>query len=289
MPKRFKDISKHPEVISILMEALKEDVGTGDHSSLSCIHADKVSSAKLIFKDQGIAAGISIAKQVLMMNDRNCVFTFFKKDGDKVKKGDIGFQVKGNAHSLLKSERLLLNIMQRLSGIATVTWEAASLIKAYHTKILDTRKTTPNLRILEKWAVTVGGGFNHRHGLYDMIMLKDNHVDVAGGIVPAIKKAKQYLSDNHMDLEIEVETRNLDEVRQALTALPVQRIMLDNYTADMTRQAVELIAGRCQTEASGGITLDNIEDYAKAGVDFISLGMLTHSVKSLDISFKIKL
>jgi nicotinate-nucleotide pyrophosphorylase (carboxylating) len=211
------------------------------------------------------------------------------EDGDKVKKGEIGFEVKGNAQALLKSERLLLNIMQRLSGIATITQHAVSLVKPYGTKILDTRKTTPNLRILEKWAVTVGGGVNHRQGLYDMVMLKDNHVDVAGGIVQAIEKAKRYLIENDLELGIEVETRNLEEVKQALTALPIQRIMLDNYSPEMTKQAVEMIDKKCQTESSGGITLENIEEYAKTGVDFISLGMLTHSVKSLDISFKIKL
>jgi nicotinate-nucleotide pyrophosphorylase (carboxylating) len=289
MPKRLKDISKHPEVVRIIKKALEEDIGSGDHSSLACIDSSKISHAELIFKDNGIAAGISIAKQILVMNDIECIITSFKEDGDKVRNGEIGFEVEGNALALLKSERLLLNIMQRLSGIATITYQAASLVKQYGTKILDTRKTTPNLRILEKWAVTVGGGFNHRQGLYDMVMLKDNHVDVAGGIVPAIEKAKKYLYDNDLELGIEVETRNLDEVRQALSVLPIQRIMLDNYTPEMTKQAVDLIDKRCQTESSGGITLENIEEYAKTGVDYISLGMLTHSVKSLDISFKIKL
>jgi nicotinate-nucleotide pyrophosphorylase (carboxylating) len=289
MPKRFRDISKEPEVTKIIRNALMEDIGSGDHSSLSCISSDKISTAKLIFKDNGIAAGISIARQILVMNDANCIINKSLNDGDTVKNGDIGFEVSGNAHALLKSERLLLNIMQRLSGIATVTSQAVSRLKGYKTRILDTRKTTPNLRVLEKWAVTVGGGYNHRQGLYDMIMLKDNHVDVSGGIVPAIEKAKQYLMANELELGIEVETRNLEEVRQALRALPVYRIMLDNFSPEMTRQAVDLIGGKTQTEASGGITLDNIEEYAKAGVDFISLGMLTHSVKSLDISFKIKL
>jgi nicotinate-nucleotide pyrophosphorylase (carboxylating) len=289
MPKRFRDISKEPEVTRIIQDALKEDIGSGDHSSLSCISSDKISTAKLIFKDNGIAAGLAIARRILIMNDSQCVITTPLNDGEKVKRGDIGFEVKGNAHALLKSERLLLNIMQRLSGIATVTAAAVALVKGYNTRILDTRKTTPNLRVLEKWAVTVGGGYNHRRGLYDMIMLKDNHVDVSGGVIPAIEKAKQYLLANDLELGIEVETRNLEEVKQALSALPVYRIMLDNFTPEMTRQAVDLIAGRTQTEASGGITLDNIGEYAKAGVDFISLGMLTHSVKSLDISFKIKL
>ena len=240
MEKKFKDISQDPQLLKIIHDALNEDIGSGDHSSLSCISPDKISSAKLIFKDDGIAAGISIAHTILKINDEQCIITGTINDGDVVKKGDIGFVVEGNAQSLLKSERLLLNIMQRLSGIATVTAQAVSRIKNSKTRILDTRKTTPNLRLLEKWAVTVGGGFNHRYGLYDMIMLKDNHVDVAGGVIAAIEKAKKYLSDQHLDLGIEVETRNL-------------------------------------------------EDYARTGVDFISLGMLTHSVKSLDISFKIKL
>jgi nicotinate-nucleotide pyrophosphorylase (carboxylating) len=289
MSAHFKDISSDPGVIQIIEQALLEDIGNGDHSSLSCIAKDKVSSAKLIFKDNGIAAGMSIAETILRINDVSCEIDMLIRDGDKVTKGDIGFVVRGNAQALLKSERLLLNIMQRLSGIATVTSHAMSLISHTATKVLDTRKTTPNLRILEKWAVTVGGGYNHRIGLYDMIMLKDNHVDVAGGIIPAIEKAKTYLADKQLDLGIEIETRTLDEVRQALTMLPIQRIMLDNYSPELCRQAVELIAGKCETEASGGITLANIAEYADAGVDFISLGMLTHSVKSLDISFKIKL
>ena len=197
--------------------------------------------------------------------------------------------MEGNAQALLKSERLLLNIMQRLSGIASITHQVVSLIKNTKARILDTRKTTPNLRILEKWAVTAGGGFNHRIGLYDMIMLKDNHVDVAGGIVPAITKAKQYLLDNNLSLPIEIETRSIEEVKLALTQLPIKRIMLDNFTPEKTLEAVILIDNKCETESSGGITMKNILEYAVTGVNFISLGMLTHSVKSLDISFKIKL
>lgn len=289
MVQGIKDISRLPEVSEIIERALREDVGSGDYSSLSCIDKDHKATAKLIFKDNGIAAGIKIAETILKLNDPDCNITFFKQDGDSVAVGDIGLEVSGLAQALLKSERLLLNIMQRLSGIATVTNKAASLIAQYHTKVLDTRKTTPNLRVLEKWAVTVGGGMNHRIGLYDMVMLKDNHIDVAGGIVPAIQKAKNYLAANGLSLGIEVETRNLTEVEQALSQLPIQRIMLDNYSPEQVKAAVALINGRCETEASGGITLDNIAEYAAAGVDFISLGMLTHSVKSLDISFKIKL
>lgn len=285
----MQDISKLPEVREIIMNALKEDVGNGDHSSLSCIDPERGAKARLIFKDNGIAAGLSIAFEILKINDPHCEIKSYIKDGDRVVNSDIGFEVFGNARNLLKSERLLLNIMQRLSGIATISNKAASLISDLPTKILDTRKTTPNLRILEKWAVTAGGGYNHRFGLYDMIMLKDNHIDVAGGIVPAIQKAKKYLQDKNLELGIEVETRNIEEVKEVLTQLPVQRIMLDNYSPGQTAEAVKLIAGRSETEASGGITLDNIRLYAESGVDFISLGMLTHSVKSLDISFKIKL
>jgi nicotinate-nucleotide pyrophosphorylase (carboxylating) len=289
MLQTIPDISHHPEVLDIIKRALSEDIGSGDHSSLSSIENDRISTAKLIFKDNGIAAGLNIAYTILKLNDNNCQIQALKQDGDLVKYGDIGFEVTGNAHGLLKSERLLLNIMQRLSGIASITHIAADKIKAYPTKVLDTRKTTPNLRILEKWAVTVGGGHNHRIGLYDMIMLKDNHVDVAGGVMNAIQKAKAYLAEKNLSLGIEIETRTIDEVKQALTQLPFQRIMLDNFTPETTKEAVELINKQCETEASGGITLDNIEAYAKSGVDFISLGMLTHSVKSLDISFKIKL
>ncbi len=288
MPAQFKNISHTKEVIDIINQALAEDVGSGDHSSLACIDSKKVSEAKLIFKEGGIVAGLAIAKQILVMNDKDCVITTFREDGDKVKGGDIAMEVKGNAQALLKSERLLLNIMQRLSGIATVTSKAVQLVKDYPVRILDTRKTTPNLRVLEKWAVTVGGGYNHRKGLYDMVMLKDNHVDVAGGIEAAIQKAKSYLKENDLELGIEVETRNLEEVAQALKALPIQRIMLDNFPPGLVKEAVQMIDSKCQTEASGGITLDNIREYAATGVNFISLGMLTHSVKSLDISFKIK-
>lgn len=289
MPQLVSDISKEPEVLKIIHQALAEDVGNGDHSSLSCIAEDTKSTAQLIFKDHGVAAGISIAHTILRINDPEIEIETYIHDGDPVKPGDIGFVVKGKAQGLLKSERLLLNIMQRLSGVATITAEAVKRVEGLKTRILDTRKTTPNLRILEKWAVTAGGGMNHRFGLYDMIMLKDNHIDVSGGIKNAIQRAKNYLSANNLNLGIEVETRSLDEVRQVLEELPVQRIMLDNYSPEKVAEAVKLIDGRAETEASGGITLDNVRLYAETGVDFISLGMLTHSVKSLDISFKIKL
>lgn len=282
------DISKLPEITDMILRALAEDVGDGDHSSIACIDENKRDTAKLIFKDHGIAAGLNIAIEILKINDPTVNINKFMSDGDLVKPGDIAFEAEGYSRGLMKSERLLLNIMQRLSGIATVAYKASSLISNYHTKVLDTRKTTPNLRLAEKWAVAVGGAYNHRFGLYDMIMLKDNHIDIAGGITAAIRKVKTYLNETGRSLGIEVETRNLEEVRQVLSELPVQRIMLDNFKPEQVKEAVELIAGRAETEASGGITLDNIESYAAAGVDYISLGMLTHSVKSLDISFKIK-
>jgi len=286
---KIKDISQHSEVLDIIQRALSEDIGTGDHSSLAAIEDDRRATSKLIFKDNGIVAGLDIAYTILQLNDPTCSISKYKNDGDWVQSSEIGFEVEGNAQSLLKSERLLLNIMQRLSGIATTTHQAAEIIKNYHTKVLDTRKTTPNLRVLEKWAVTVGGGMNHRIGLYDMIMLKDNHVDVAGGISNAINKAKKYLDEKGLKIGIEIETRNMVEIEETMKNLPIQRIMFDNFSPDDTKKAVEIVGGRCETESSGGITLDNILDYAKAGVDFISLGMLTHSVKSMDISFKIKL
>ncbi len=285
----FSKIIDNDEFREIINSALIEDIGDGDHSSLSSINKNAKAEAKLIIKDNGIIAGICISEYILKLNDPNCEINIFKQDGDKVEFGEIALTVKGNAHSLLKSERLLLNIMQRLSGIASQTNKASEKIKNYKTKVLDTRKTTPNLRILEKWAVRVGGGKNHRIGLYDMIMLKDNHVDVSGGITKAIQNAKNYLVENNRNLDIEIETRNLEEVQEALTQLPIKRIMLDNFSPDLCKQAVEIINNQCETEASGGITLDNIEEYAKAGVDYISLGMLTHSVKSLDISFKMKI
>lgn len=283
------DISENKDVLNIIQNALIEDIGSGDHSSLSSIDEHRKAKAVLIFKESGVVAGLNIAIKILKINDPDCIINVFKSDGDSVNLMDIGFEVEGNARALLRSERLLLNIMQRLSGIATITKRVSNKINHYHTKVLDTRKTTPNLRILEKWAVTVGGGYNHRIGLYDMIMLKDNHVDVAGGIIKAIQLAKDYLTKNNLNLGIEIETRNLEEVKQALTMLPIQRIMFDNFSPELTQKAVELVDGKCETESSGGITIENIEDYAKTGVDFISLGMLTHSVKSLDISFKIKL
>ena len=266
--------------------ALKEDVGEGDHSSLASIEKDRKASAQLIFKDNGIAAGLCIAESILKLNDPNCEIVFYKNDGDEVKVGEIGFVVNGNAQSLLKSERLLLNIMQRLSGIASITHQIASKIKDYNTKILDTRKTTPNMRTLEKWAVTLGGGYNHRKGLYDMIMLKDNHNDFAGGITASIEKTKQYLKEHNKDLKIIVEARSIKEVQEILKAGVVYRILLDNFDFETTKKAVEIIGNQCLTESSGNINENTIRDYALCGVNYISSGALTHSVHNMDLSLK---
>lgn len=275
-----------PQVIDFINRSLQEDVGTGDHSSLASITVGKQGKARLIFKEEGIVAGLELAGQIFKTVDKNLEITYFKKDGDTVKYGDIGLHVSGSVHSILVSERLVLNCMQRLSGIATITNKIVKTIEGTNTKILDTRKTTPGLRLFEKWAVTVGGGHNHRFGLYDMIMLKDNHVDYAGGITKAVESTVKYLSKNNLKLAIEVETRNLEEVKEALAQPAVDRIMFDNFTPELMKQAVQLVNHKKETEASGGITIENVRSYAETGVDFISIGALTHSVKSLDISLK---
>lgn len=263
-----------------------EDIGDGDHSTLSCIPADALGSQQLIVKQSGIIAGIEVARQVFSTFDPSLRVTQFLNDGDRVNPGDIAFRVDGPVRSLLQTERLMLNIMQRMSGIATRTAEYVELLKGTRTRILDTRKTTPGLRLLEKMAVRIGGGTNHRFGLFDMVMLKDNHVDHAGGITQAIDRCHEYLKANNRDLRIEIEVRNLDELRQVLAHGGVDRIMLDNFPPELTRQAVRLIGGRYETESSGGITLDTLRSYAECGVDFISVGALTHHVSSLDLSFK---
>jgi nicotinate-nucleotide pyrophosphorylase (carboxylating) len=273
-------------ITDFIRNSLAEDVGNGDHSSLAAIPIGVKGKAQLIFKEEGVAAGLDLAKAILHHVDDNLDFNLRIQDGEMVRPGNIGFEVSGNVHSILMAERLLLNCMQRLSGIATTTHKFVQLVEDCNVKILDTRKTTPGLRFLEKWAVTVGGGFNHREGLYDMIMLKDNHVDYAGGVSQAIERTIQYLKENYLDLKIEVETRNLDEVKQVLQYPEVFRIMLDNFPPEGIPQAVNLIRGRAETEVSGGINLDNVRDYAQSGVDYISIGALTHSVKSLDISLK---
>lgn len=266
--------------------ALAEDIGDGDHSSLGAIRPDQVSTARLLIKEDGIIAGLTLAERIFHYVDPNLKLEFDKKDGDAVVSGETGFLVSGNAQAILSAERLVLNCLQRMSGIATYTYHMRQLIKGTNVKLLDTRKTTPNFRLPEKWAVVIGGGVNHRFGLFDMIMLKDNHIDFAGGIKEAVLAAVNYLHLNKLQLKIEVEVRNLNEVRDVLEAGHVSRIMLDNMLPSNMREAVHLIAGRMETEASGGINEKNIKEIAETGVDFISVGALTHSYKSIDISLK---
>lgn len=265
---------------------LAEDIGDGDHTTLCCIPADAIGRSRLIVKDTGIIAGIEVAKKVFEIFDKELRITQYMHDGDEVKPQDIAFEVEGKVRSLLQTERLMLNIMQRMSGIATRTRGYVKLLEGTRTRILDTRKTTPGLRMLEKEAVLIGGGCNHRIGLYDMILLKDNHIDFAGGISQAIDRANKYLKDNNKNLKIEIEVRNFDELNEVLASGNVNRIMLDNFSVADTRKAVEIIGGRFETESSGGITETTIREYALAGVDYISVGALTHSIKSLDMSFK---
>lgn len=265
---------------------LTEDIGDGDHTTLCCIPADAIGRSRLIVKDTGIIAGIEVAKKVFEIFDKELRITQYMHDGDEVKPKDIAFEVEGKVRSLLQTERLMLNIMQRMSGIATRTRKYVKLLEGTQTRILDTRKTTPGLRMLEKEAVLIGGGCNHRIGLYDMILLKDNHIDFAGGISQAIDRANKYLKDNNKNLKIEIEVRNFDELNEVLASGNVNRIMLDNFSVADTRKAVEIIGGRFETESSGGITETTIREYALAGVDYISVGALTHSIKSLDMSFK---
>jgi nicotinate-nucleotide pyrophosphorylase (carboxylating) len=262
-----------------------EDIGDGDHTTLSCIPADAVGKQHLLIKEAGILAGVDIARRVFAAFDPELKMEVFIEDGTPVKPGDVAFVVTGKEQSLLQTERLMLNIMQRMSGIATMTHRYVERLQGTHTRVLDTRKTTPGMRILEKMAVKIGGGENHRIGLFDMILLKDNHVDFAGGIHNAITRAKEYCKAKGRNLRIEVEVRNFKELDEAL-AEGVDRIMFDNFTPEDTRRAVEIVGGRCETESSGGITYDTMLPYAQAGVDFISFGALTHSVKGLDMSFK---
>ncbi len=278
-----------PNNIEFIDYCLNEDIGTGDHSSLGAINPKTQAISTLYFKENGVLAGAQLAKVILQHVDTNLQINFDVHDGDFLSQGQVMGTVSGSAHSLLKAERLLLNFMQRLSGIATTTYHAVQKTKGTSVKLLDTRKTTPGLRAFEKWAVSVGGGHNHRFGLYDMVMLKDNHIDSAGGITAALNRTTQYLTKNNLDLKIEVETRNIEEVKEALASNAVHRIMLDNFSPSICKVAVALIDKKCETEASGGINMDNIESYAQTGVDFISLGFLTHSFKSIDISMKTKL
>ncbi len=270
----------------LLELAIREDIGDGDHSSLSCIPYDAMGKARLLIKEDGILAGLDVAVRVFRRYDADLKVEVLLKDGDKVKYGDIGLYVSGRKQSILSAERVVLNLMQRMSGIATNTSRIMKMVEGTSVKILDTRKTTPGLRWYEKKAVEIGGGTNHRFGLYDMIMLKDNHIDYAGGIEKAISKAKSYLKEKGKNIPIEVETRNMDEVNQVLKYGPVDRIMLDNFTPDQIREALIVIDGACDTEASGGITEETVRSYAETGVDYISMGALTHSVMSMDISLK---
>lgn len=269
-----------------IKNAIAEDLGDGDHTSLSTIPANAQGKAKLLIKEDGIVAGVELALQIFNHIDPRLEVEVFINDGAAVKYGDIVLTVSGSTHSILLAERLVLNCMQRMSGIATKTNQVVALLGNYKTKLLDTRKTTPGLRYLEKWAVRIGGGVNHRIGLYDMILIKDNHVDYAGGIANAINSANQYLKDKNKALDIEIEVRNLSELNEVLQSGNVNRIMLDNFTFDNLKEAVKLIDGKYITEASGGITEENVAEYAACGVDFISMGALTHSVKSLDMSLK---
>ena len=274
------------EIELIIANAIREDVGDGDHSSLACIPASAQGKAKLLVKDEGVIAGVEFAKQVFAYVDSNMTVETLIEDGSNVKYGDIVFYVEGASQSILKAERLVLNAMQRMSAIATKTKQFVTLLEGTGTKILDTRKTTPGIRALEKWAVKIGGGENHRFALYDMIMLKDNHIDFSGGITKAIHKTKQYLKDTNRDLKIIVEARNLDEIKEILESDGVYRILIDNFNYEDTRTAVNLIGDQCLTESSGGINEKTIRKYAECGVDYISSGALTHSVYNLDLSLK---
>ncbi|MDG2447695.1 MAG: carboxylating nicotinate-nucleotide diphosphorylase [Flavobacteriaceae bacterium] len=274
------------EINLIIANAIREDVGAGDHSSLACIPSDAVGKAKLLIKGDGVISGVEFAKRVFNYVDPGLKMEILIEDGNLVKSGDICFYVAGNSQSILKSERLILNAMQRMSAISTKTKHYVDLLKETSTKILDTRKTTPGIRALEKWAVKIGGGENHRFALYDMVMLKDNHIDFCGGITKAINKTKHYLLEHDLDLKIIVEARNMKEIKEILQSDSVYRILIDNFNYEDTKKAVSLIGNQCFTESSGGITLETVKQYADCGVDYISSGALTHSVNNMDLSLK---
>jgi nicotinate-nucleotide pyrophosphorylase (carboxylating) len=282
----FDPLFDHPFINTLITLALQEDIGSGDHSSLACVPADARGKARLLVKDSGIICGLPLAKKIFHQVDPTIEVNFTMKDGDAIQYGDIPMTVEGPSRSLLTAERLVLNFMQRLSGVATQTNKLVKLIAHTKARLLDTRKTTPGMRLLEKYAVKTGGGQNHRMGLYDMIMIKDNHIDFAGGIAQAIKKTLEYLQANQLDLKIEIEARNIDAVKQILDFGNVDFIMLDNFTPAQIKEALQLIGGRYQTEASGGINAHNLVEYAETGVDFISIGAITHQIKSLDLSLK---
>jgi nicotinate-nucleotide pyrophosphorylase (carboxylating) len=273
-------------ILELIDNALREDIGEGDHSTLSCVPESAIGKAQLLIKEDGILAGIELAEIIFKRFDPSLHIEIFLKDGTAVKSGDIAFIVSGSSRSILTTERLVLNCMQRMSGIATQTNKIVSCIEGCVTKLLDTRKTTPGIRILEKWAVRIGGGHNHRFGLFDMLMLKDNHIDYAGGIRPAILRANDYLKSQKKNLKIEIEVRNIQELNEVLEVGMVDRIMLDNFSPDEIRDALKIIPPQYETEASGGITIETIRSYAETGVQFISVGALTHSAKSLDMSLK---
>ena len=275
-----------PLVSQLIDLAITEDIGDGDHSSHGAIHAVTEGNARLLVKDNGIICGISVAKYIMHLIDEDVKFNQLLEEGSEVKPGDVVFTVHGSVHSILQAERLMLNFMQRMSGVATITHELVQLLLGTNARLLDTRKTTPGLRTFEKYAVTVGGGVNHRFALWDMVMLKDNHNDYAGSITNGVMRTKKYLTTKNKSLKIEVETRNLEEIKEALHTGLVDRIMFDNFTPELMTEAVKLVNGICETEASGGITRETIRSYAETGVDYISVGALTHSVKSLDLSLK---
>ena len=266
--------------------AFAEDIGDGDHTTLCCIPDTAMGKSRLLIKEPGILAGVEIARKIFHRFDPDLKMTVYIEDGTAVKPGDVAFVVEGRVQSLLQTERLMLNVMQRMSGIATMTHRYVKKLEGLHTRILDTRKTTPGMRMLEKEAVKIGGGVNHRIGLFDMILLKDNHVDFAGGIENAISRCHDYLKVKGKDLKIEIEVRNLDELKEVMRVGGVDRIMLDNFSPELTKEAVKIVCGKYEIESSGGITFDTIRDYAESGVDFVSVGALTHSVKGLDMSFK---
>lgn len=275
-----------PFVEELIELCIKEDIGDGDHTSLCCIPSNERGSMQLLCKQEGVIAGIEIAQMVLNRLDPEMEFTQLLEDGVRVKPGDVAFKVKGAMITLLQAERILLNIMQRMSGVATQTAHYVELVKGLHTRILDTRKTTPAMRVLDKMAVKIGGGDNHRMGLFDMILLKDNHIDFAGGVEQAVRGAKEYLAAKGKNIPIECEVRSLEDIDAVFRAGGVDRIMFDNFSPALTREAIAKVAGRCETESSGGITFDTLRSYAECGVDFISVGALTHQIKSLDMSLK---
>ncbi len=280
------DFLNHPETDRIIADALQEDLHEGDHTTLSTIPADAVQRARCLIKDDGIVAGVALAEKIFKHLDPSMKFELKIEDGSAVKHGDVAFYVEGKTQAILMGERLVLNLMQRMSGIATLTRKMTTQLEGLHTKLLDTRKTTPLIRHMEKWAVKIGGGENHRFGLYDMVMIKDNHHDYAGGIEPAIKRAQAYLKEKGLDLKIEVETRSLDEVKEVMRVGGIHRIMLDNMSPELMKEAVALIDGKYETEASGNIVFENLREKALSGVDYLSMGALTHSVQSMDISLK---